>query len=241
MDYHDMLAHVGAGGAHPGGFAATLNFLSHFPIAAGAKVLEVGSGTGQTACYLAEKGCDVTALDLREKMVEKTQKRAQSKGVNVKAVQGDVTKLPFEDESFDVVLGESVTVFADIPKALREYVRVLRPEGELFDRELMAVKPLPEAMKQAISTLYGAKELPSLDQWLHMIEEAGFKEVEVWNPTALADDLLHFLPGFDDPSLAEPATKENAAEIKSIQQQNLSILTKYEDYHGYGVFMGIKK
>lgn len=240
MDYHDMLAHIGAGGAHPGGFAATLNFLAHYPIEAGAKVLEVGCGTGQTACYLAENGCEVTALDIRPKMLEKAEKRAKKRGVDLRVVEGDVRALPLTDEQFDVVLGESVTVFVEISEALKEYYRVLKPDGRLIDRELMAVKPVPKEMNDKIQDLYGAQKLPSLEEWLHSIKSVGFDDVEVWNPVSMADDILHLISGFDDPALAEPSDSAAIERIKEINQKNQWLLSTYEEYHGYGVFMGIK-
>lgn len=240
MDYHDMLAHIGAGGAHPGGFAATLNFLAHFPIESGARVLEVGCGTGQTACYLAENGCKVTALDIRPKMLEKAKQRAQKRGVNLRVIEGDVRALPLADEQFDVVLGESVTVFVTISDALKEYYRVLAPGGRLIDRELMAVKPIPAELGVKIRELYGAERLPSLDEWLNAIKSAGFREVEVWNPISMADDILHLIAGFDDPSLAEPLDPAAMRRVMEIRKKNDELLTKYEEYHGYGVFMGEK-
>lgn len=240
MDYHDMLAHIGAGSAHPGGFAATLNFLAHFPIETGAKVLEVGCGTGQTACYLAENGCDVTALDIRPKMVEKARKRAQKRGLQINIVEGNVTSLPFEEDQFDVLLGESVTVFVDIPVALKEYYRVLKPAGRLLDREIMAMKPIPKEMEEAISDLYGAGKLPTLEEWISHIQSSGFEEAEVWNPISMADDMLHLIANFDDPELAEKPDPETYKDIVEIRRKNQWLLSKYEEYHGYGVFMGIK-
>lgn len=240
MDYHDMLAHIGAGSAHPGGFAATLNFLAHFPIEAGANVLEVGCGTGQTACFLAKNGCEVTALDIRPKMVEKAKMRADKRGLNIKVVEGDVTSLPFGDHKFDVVLGESVTVFVNIPTALKEYHRVLKPGGRLLDREMMAVKSIPKEMEREIKEMYGANRLPSLDQWLSHLQSAGFQEAEVWNPVSMADDMLHLIANIDDPDLAEKPNPETIQHINEIRKKNDKLLTKYEEYHGYGVFMGIK-
>jgi SAM-dependent methyltransferase len=241
MDYHDMLAHLGVGSAHPGGFAATINFLSHYPIVKGSRVLEAGCGTGRTACYLAKNGARVTGLDIRAHMLERAKQRAQKEGVEVNWVEGDITCLPFKNESFDVVFAESVTVFADIDEALAEYYRVLTPGGELYDREMTAVKPLPAEMAKAVKELYGAKKMPYIDEWLNALRKAGFRKVEVWKPTVMSDDIYHFINMEDHAFTPDvsPSSKEGV-DVKKLSAQNQYIMSKYESYHGYGVYMGMK-
>lgn len=65
MNYHEMIAAMGEGAAHPGGYKGTLAFLDGVDIPPGLRVLEVGCGTGRTACLLAQKGAKVTAMDRR--------------------------------------------------------------------------------------------------------------------------------------------------------------------------------
>lgn len=241
MNYHDMLAYLGVGSAHPGGFAATINFLAHFPIPPGSRVLEVGCGTGRTSCYLAKCGCDVTGLDLRPHMLAKAEKRAEKEGVSVRWVEGDIRSLPFPSETFDIVLGESVTVFVDIPSALAEYYRVLQPEGKLYDREMMAVQEIPEALEKAIQELYGAVSMPMLERWIELFRAAGFQDVEVWNPTVLSDDIYHFIHMEDETLADETAPVFHPPEVETIKADNERIMKQYEKYHGYGVFIGVKK
>lgn len=133
MDYQDLLAKQGVGSAHPGGFAATIDFLKDVSFLPGSKILEVGCGTGRTACYLAGQGYDVTALDIRPAMLRKARFRAQRQRVFVRWVEGDACDLPFPANQFDILLLESVTVFVDAKRALPEYRRVLRPGGRLYD------------------------------------------------------------------------------------------------------------
>lgn len=240
MDYHDMLAHLGVGSAHPGGFAATINFLSHYPIASGSKVLEVGCGTGRTSCYLAKEGAEVTGLDVRPKMLEKAKLRAEKEGVKIDWVEGDIHRLPFDSGSFDAVFAESVTVFGDIEKVLKEYNRVLTPDGELFDREMAAMKPVPKEMQKAIQDLYGVKKMPSITEWLDFLKKAGFQEEEVWNPTALADDIYQFINLEDDELLSKGSSEDEDSQVKQISLKNSQVMKQYEEYHGYGVFMACK-
>ncbi len=67
----------------PEDFGETIEQLKKYPIEKGKRVLEVGCGTGRTACYLAEQGCDVTAIDIRPEMISKAKIRAEKQGVRV--------------------------------------------------------------------------------------------------------------------------------------------------------------
>ena len=91
------------------------------------RVLEVGCGRGEAAEWIArETGAEVVAVDQSERMVE----LARARGVDARA--GDVQELPFEDESFDVVLAAWMLYHvADLDRGLAEIARVLRPGGRL--------------------------------------------------------------------------------------------------------------
>jgi SAM-dependent methyltransferase len=164
MKYIDMIAKLGLGNAHPGGFTATLKQLQCYPLQPNDRILEVGCGTGRTACHLAMQGFDVTAVDLHPDMLAKAKRRATSMRVHVDFAQGDACALPFPDNTFDVVLIESVTNFADVQLALREYYRVLRPGGHLYDRELAMTQystENPPADTLGVELAYPSVDLPA--------------------------------------------------------------------------------
>ena len=76
---------------------------------------------GQTAAFLAERfHCQVTAVDNHPIMVEKARERFKNRKVSVKVMEGDTQHLDFADNSFDLIIAESVIVFTDISKTLKE-------------------------------------------------------------------------------------------------------------------------
>lgn len=96
-------------------------------------MLDVGCGTGKTACYMSRTyGCSVIGVDVSEKMVRWSTQRAERGGLKDK-VQfrvADAQELPFEDESFDCVMSESVLAFVpDRRRAIEGYTRVVRNGG----------------------------------------------------------------------------------------------------------------
>lgn len=93
------------------------------------KLLEVPVGTGVLTMplYKTLPDANITCLDYSPDMMEKAKRRAPG---NVKFVQGDVGKLPFEDDSFDIVLSlNGFHAFPDKEAAYRETFRVLKHGG----------------------------------------------------------------------------------------------------------------
>lgn len=93
----------------------------------GARVLDVGCGTGYLAARLADHGLDVAAIDLDPAMVALAGKRLAGRA---EVAIASVTELPFPDASFDLVVSTlSMHHWADTDAGLADIARVLRPEG----------------------------------------------------------------------------------------------------------------
>src|SRR5258708_4566524 len=97
----------------------------------GAKVLEVAPGPGYLSIEMARlHRFDVTALDISHTFVEIGSDNARREGVSVDFEQGDVAKLPFKADSFDLVVCQAAFKNFTLPRtALAEMYRVLRIGG----------------------------------------------------------------------------------------------------------------
>jgi ubiquinone/menaquinone biosynthesis C-methylase UbiE len=95
--------------------------------------LEIGSGTGYFSLNLVQLGVieRLTATDISPGMLERLAGTAEALGLkDVTTVETEAEVLPFEDESFDLVLGHAVLHhIPDLDKAFAEFRRVLRPGG----------------------------------------------------------------------------------------------------------------
>jgi SAM-dependent methyltransferase len=101
-------------------------------VGAGERVLDVACGTGNAAIRAAQSGGDVVGLDLTPELFAAGRALAADSGVEVEWVEGDAEALPFEDESFDVVLSTFGTMFAPRHQVTAsELARVLKPGGRL--------------------------------------------------------------------------------------------------------------
>lgn len=107
--------------------------LSPIPEDFAGKLLEVPVGTGVLTMPLYKKlnNAAITCLDYSADMMKNAEKRADAMNIhNVSFVQGDVGTLPFEDESFDIVLSlNGFHAFPDKDAAFRETCRVLKSGG----------------------------------------------------------------------------------------------------------------
>ncbi len=97
------------------------------------KLLEIGSGRGGGACYVQQylKTNSVTGLDISSDAVDLCKSSFDIPGLSF--VQGDSEKLPFDDDSFDVVLNiESSHCYGNIDSFLYEVGRVLKKNGSFL-------------------------------------------------------------------------------------------------------------
>jgi ubiquinone/menaquinone biosynthesis C-methylase UbiE len=99
-------------------------------VRSGADVLEIAPGPGYFALEMARRGARVTGLDISPTMVEIATGHAKESGLAVDFRQGDATKLPFQDGSFDLIVCQAAFKnFLHPVQVLDEMHRVLRSGG----------------------------------------------------------------------------------------------------------------
>jgi ubiquinone/menaquinone biosynthesis C-methylase UbiE len=99
------------------------------------RALEIGAGTGYFSLHMLKAGIvgAATATDISPGMIEALRGNAERLGLQVETAVADAERLPFDDESFDLVLGHAVLHhIPDLERAFREFHRVLRPGGVIL-------------------------------------------------------------------------------------------------------------
>ena len=166
---------------HYGGVYATRRLIKLCNITSGQCILDVGCGTGYTACLLAKNyQADVVAADVNSRVLEEAKKRIIKENVDnkVTTIKADAHKLPFASNTFDTVIAESVLVFCDQTKVSSEVHRVLKPGGAFGDNEGTYLKPPPAQLSPFLSKSYGIDaKLLREDEWRAVYREAGFEVI----------------------------------------------------------------
>ena len=98
--------------------------------------LDVGCGMGRHSIYMSKQGFEVSGFDLSSYSVELTKEKAKAQNVKLnKFVVADMVDFPFEDNSFDCMLGMNVISHTDLEgfkKIMSEIKRTLKPNGEAY-------------------------------------------------------------------------------------------------------------
>ena len=115
---------------HPKPFAKVVKRICEFR--SGGNVLDVGTGEGTHALFLASEGFDVTALNVTDEKFSKITEEAKQQGMHIKTVVGDVLSLDQLGTTFDIIICTSVLHFLTADKiaaAVEQLQKATNPHG----------------------------------------------------------------------------------------------------------------
>jgi ubiquinone/menaquinone biosynthesis C-methylase UbiE len=144
------------------------------------RMLDIGTGAGHTAIAFAPALASVVALDLTPQMLEEVKRNAAAKGVtNLTTQQGPAEALPFETGTFDLVSCRLTTHhFANLPVAVKEMYRVLKPGGRLVIVDTTV--PENEQLDNQINEIELLRDPSHVrnyrpSEWQSLLEQTGFR------------------------------------------------------------------
>lgn len=173
----------------------------------GSALLDVAGGTGDIAFRFLKRArgrADVTVCDMTQAMLDEGEQRAEQSGLHgIDWVCGDAMALPFPDRSFHFyTIAFGIRNVTDIPQALAEAHRVLRPGGRFMCLEFSHIPtPLLQQAYDAYSfnvipplgkavtgdrdsyqyLIESIRRFPEQEQFADMISDAGFRRVDYRN------------------------------------------------------------
>jgi SAM-dependent methyltransferase len=171
-----------------------LAFADQLGIGPGADVLEVGSGSGGPAVYLAAaRECRVTGVDINEHGVRNASALAESRGLSERMhfeVVDAGQPLPFAAERFDaIVSNDAMCHIANRVTALREWHRVLRPGGRALFTDAMVLTGIVSHEELATRSSIGFYVFVPPGANEAMLRDVGFDVLAVEDVTANAVDV----------------------------------------------------
>lgn len=155
----------------PGGIELTTRAFARAEIKPGARILDLGCGAGETARHLRSQGFDAIGVDPAPAFGELQATPSR--------IVASAESLPFVDAAFGAVVAEcSLSLFADIGRALAECARVLIDGGRLIISDLYARRPEAIAQMRALGGSC-ASGIIVPDELEAMLANAGFT-VDLW-------------------------------------------------------------
>jgi SAM-dependent methyltransferase len=171
-----------------------LEFADQLGVTASAEVLEVGSGSGGPAVYLAlARGCRVVGVDINQHGVRNAAGLAQARGVadRVRFQEVDASRpLPFSDASFDsVVSNDAICHIAQRLSVLRDWHRVLRPGGRVLFTDALVLTGIVSHEELATRTSIGFFLVVPPGENERLLRAAGFEVLEAQDVTGNAAEV----------------------------------------------------
>jgi len=186
--YESDLAKILLGDSfHPGGLRLTERLGELLHLTPVSRVLDVASGKGTSALFLAERfGCHVIGTDYSSQNITQANDFAAVKGLasRVHFNHGDAEGLPLPDASFDAILCEcAFCTFPDKLTAAREFARVLRPQGQVGLSDLTRVPALPKELDSLLAWIACIADAQSVESYAEYLRAAGLEmeQVELHN------------------------------------------------------------
>ncbi len=146
------------------------------------QVIDLGSGYGGSARFLASRfGCRVVALNLSEVENKRARElnREQKLSDLIDVVDGHFEELPYEDETFDLVLSQDAFLHSPArDKVIREAARVLKPGGSFVFTDPMQADDCPDGVLQPILDRIHLDNMASPAFYRQTAKDAGLTEVE---------------------------------------------------------------
>jgi arsenite methyltransferase len=162
---------------HPGGLKLTERLGGLLRLGEHSYVLDVASGRGASALFLAEKfGCTIIGLDYGKQNVETASAAAVERGLSSRArfEQADAEEIPFADACFDAVICEcAFCTFPDKTRAAREIARVLRRGGRVGISDLTRSADLPKELESLLAWISCIADAQPIQNYVHWFSSAG--------------------------------------------------------------------
>jgi len=253
MSYTDFIALLDETNRCPGGKKTIRRIRELIRIDDKTNILDVGSNTGFTSLELARiTPANISGIDISESCVNQAKK---SLSEDIKSVRSRVTfqvassySIPFPDDNFDLIMAGGATGFMDDKsKAIREYLRVLKPWGFLVMSPLTYHTQPPQQIVDNVSKIIGTTIKPmTTKDWVNTVDEVT-KDFELYfnEPHKLSPRTSKEIDEYVDYFLKKDHVRNLPEVVKeAIRKRWLSILKVFNENHkflGYSIIVFRKR
>lgn len=243
----DLVGIMGIQSLHPGALEMTREFSELMGFSKEQHLLEVASGSGETANWITGKyGCKITGIDFSHDMINFATKKAMKNGFteNLNFLQSDAHSLPFEGTTFDAAFSEAAVSMFDVKKVISEMTRVVKPGGKVGIHDMYWMKEPGKENRKQFYNFEGFDPM-FLEQWVEIFKQCGLEIVHVEEKLDVMDTFyedstrdMGYQQGFMGAS--KLLVKYGVSALKELYNELQVAKTDIRDYIKYFVLIGKK-
>lgn len=229
----------------PGSNENTIKALSFIPpLSRDAQIADLGCGTGAPTVTLAKNSPgQITGIDLFPEFIERFNKNASRHQLEerVKGVTGSMDKLPFRDESLDLIWSEGAIYNIGFVEGLKYWRRFLKPGGYIAVSEASwFTKDRPDEINDFWNEAY--PEIDTIPNKVSQMQEAGFVPIasfiipeNCWTENFYKPQVRR-----QEEFLKKHTGNRTAEDLVANEKREAALYNKYKSYYGYVFYIGKK-
>lgn len=248
MSYNEIIGLVKETNRTPGGLKTIRTVAEKLMLNNNTKILDIGTSTGHSALEFSRLlNCEVIGIDINEMSLKTAEERVKRFELDkVKFVLDDATKMKFPNKIFDVVFAGNVTsLVSDREEALKEYWRVLKPNGYLVAVPMYYIQTPSEklvndvrnAIQVNISVLYK-------NDWKEFFvrdEDEVFEEIDYKFNKCTDNEVNEFCKKILSREHLKELPKESLETLEEVYYNYMHLFNENNSHMGFTIFILRKK
>ena len=244
MSYNEIIGLVRETNRTPGGLNTIKTVSRMLNLNSNTKILDIGTSTGHTALEFGRLlNCEVIGIDINDESIKTaTERCSRFKLDKVKFQLDDATKLSFKDGIFDVVFAGNVTSLVNNREAaLKEYWRVLKPNGYLVAVPMYYIKePSEKLVNDVRKAIQVNIEVQHKDDWKKFFlreEDEIFEEVDFKFLKCSDDEINEFCKNILNREHLKKLSKESMETLRKCYYDFMHLFNDNNSHMGFTVFI----
>lgn len=248
MSYNEIIGLVKETNRTPGGLKTIRTVAEKLMLNNNTKILDIGTSTGHSALEFGRLlNCEVIGIDINEMSLKTAQERINRFELNkVKFMLDDATNMNFSDKTFDVVFAGNVTsLVSDRENALKEYWRVLKPNGYLVAVPMYYVETpsekLVDDVRKAIQVNISVLYKEDWKKFFVREEDEIFEEIDFKFNKCNDSEINEFCEKILSREHLKELPEESLETLKEVYYNYMHLFNENNSHMGFTIFILRKK
>jgi ubiquinone/menaquinone biosynthesis C-methylase UbiE len=205
------------------------------------QIVDIGCGTGSQTIFLAkETNSQIIAVDFLQPFLDELEKKAKSYNVDIKTVCASMDKLPFSEESFDLIWSEGAIYNMGFNNGIKYIHKYLKPNGYLAITEISwLTEDRPNEIEDHWEKEYS--EIDNIENKLKQLENNGYKILSHFTlPNNCWESYYEPIKNKIKAFLQKWGNSKEAIDFVNGEIKEIELYEKYNQYYGYVFYIAQK-